>query len=86
MQTNFSRNSEAIRVSGASSKKYIVKIDADFFPEKIDIMKCLFLALILASGMVFAAPGGYIHKGGVIDFQKPLDYMDHAVHAGRVSC
>lgn len=27
--------------------------------------------------------GGYVLKGGVMDFGKPLDYFDDAVHAGN---
>ena len=41
---------------------------------------CFFLAVV---GIVHVNAGGYVLKGGVIDFGKPLDYFDQAVQAGE---
>jgi len=37
----------------------------------------------LLSGIIGVRGGGYILKGGVVDFQRPLDYMDSAIYAGN---
>ena len=42
----------------------------------------VFVLLCLA-GVSLASPGGYIAKGGVYDFKRPLDYMGDAVQAGK---
>ena len=48
--------------------------------------KCLLLAILVACvSMVVAFPGGYLAKGGVMDFKKPLDYMSAAKHAGHMA-
>ena len=41
---------------------------------------CLLVAVV---GIVDVNAGGYVLKGGVIDFGKPLDYFDQAVQAGE---
>lgn len=41
-----------------------------------------FLVLCIAS-VALASPGGYIAKGGVFDFQRPLDYVNEAKAAGQ---
>ena len=52
---------------------------------KVILSACVaFVTLTLTFGSPIPIPGGYIAKGGVIDFKKPLDYMNHAVHAGKV--
>ena len=45
--------------------------------------KALLVCLVL--GVASAMPGGYLAKGGVYDFKKPLSYMDDAVHAGKMA-
>ena len=42
---------------------------------------CLLVAVV---SIVDVNAGGYILKGGVIDFGKPLDYFDLAVQAGEI--
>lgn len=46
-------------------------------------MKVLLLCCLV--GVALASPGGYIAKGGVFDFKRPLDYMGDAVQAGKVA-
>ena len=41
----------------------------------------LYVALVFGASNAF--PGGYMAKGGVMDFKKPLDYMQEAVYAGK---
>ena len=45
-------------------------------------MKALLVVVGLAV-LVSVDAGGYIAKGGVIDFKKPLDYYQSAVQAGK---
>lgn len=45
----------------------------------------LFIPLLCLVGVALASPGGYIAKGGVFDFKRPLDYMGDAVQAGKVA-
>jgi len=47
-------------------------------------MKALLVVVGLAL-LVKVEAGGYIAKGGVIDFKKPLDYLESAVQAGKNS-
>ena len=47
-------------------------------------MKVLSICLIVAVAVVHVHAGGYVLKGGVIDFGKPLDYFDQAVQAGEM--
>jgi hypothetical protein len=47
-------------------------------------MKALLIAVGLAV-LVSVDAGGYIAKGGVIDFKKPLDYYESAVQAGELT-
>ena len=42
-----------------------------------------FLVLVCLFGVSLASPGGYIAKGGVYDFKRPLDYMNEAKNAGK---
>ena len=37
----------------------------------------------LAVSACQALPGGYLAKGGVVNFQRHLDYMEDAVQAGK---
>ena len=46
-------------------------------------MNCLSFCVLLAVGIVHVNAGGYVLKGGVVDFGKPLDYFDQAVQAGE---
>ena len=39
--------------------------------------------LAISAVHVQALPGGYLAKGGVVNFQRPLDYMHEAVNAGK---
>ena len=48
-------------------------------------MNCLSFCVLLAVAIVHVNAGGYVLKGGVVDFGKPLDYFDQAVQAGE-SC
>lgn len=50
-------------------------------------MKPIILVLFCLFAMSQAAPrpGGYIAKGGVVDFKRPLDYMSDAVQAGKMA-
>ena len=41
----------------------------------------VYVALVFGASNAF--PGGYMAKGGVMDFKKPLDYMQEAVYAGK---
>merc|ERR1712203_1319948 len=58
---------------------------ATFQSEKI--MKAIiilsFVTMAYATGCAYAHPGGYLAKGGVVDFKRPLDYMKDAVEAGK---
>merc|ERR1712203_195563 len=58
---------------------------ATFQSEKI--MKAIiilsFVTMAHATGCAYAHPGGYLAKGGVVDFKRPLDYMKDAVLAGK---
>merc|ERR1719391_854612 len=45
-------------------------------------MKLLVVAAACLSAAL-ASPGGYIYKGGVVDFKRPLDYKAAAESAGR---
>jgi hypothetical protein len=46
-------------------------------------MKVLSVSLaVFALAAVHVDAGGYVLKGGVVDFGKPLDYLDQAVQAG----
>jgi hypothetical protein len=47
-------------------------------------MKVLSICLLVAVGIVHVNAGGYVLKGGVVDFGKPLDYFDVAVQAGEI--
>jgi hypothetical protein len=38
----------------------------------------------VAVAVVHVHAGGYVLKGGVVDFGKPLDYFDIAVQAGEI--
>jgi len=42
-----------------------------------------FVTMAYATGCAYAHPGGYLAKGGVVDFKRPLDYMKDAVEAGK---
>jgi len=46
--------------------------------------KLMLLMIFVATlaGVSEVQAGGYVLKGGVMDFGKPLDYFDDAVHAG----
>ena len=46
-------------------------------------MNCLSFCVLLAVAIVHVNAGGYVLKGGVVDFGKPLDYFDQAVQAGE---
>ena len=46
-------------------------------------MKAFAICLFVAVGVVHVNAGGYVLKGGVVDFGKPLDYFDQAVQAGE---
>jgi len=52
-----------------------------------EIMKAIiilsFVTMAHALGCAHAHPGGYLAKGGVVDFKRPLDYMKDAVLAGK---
>merc|ERR1711993_85872 len=52
-----------------------------------EIMKAIiilsFVTMAYATGCAYAHPGGYLAKGGVVDFKRPLDYMKDAVEAGE---
>ena len=39
--------------------------------------------LLCMVGVALASPGGYIAKGGVFNFDRPLDYMQQAQSAGK---
>ena len=41
------------------------------------------LVLLCMAGVAIASPGGYIAKGGVFDFKRPLDYLDAGKAAGK---
>jgi hypothetical protein len=41
------------------------------------------LVLATMAAMSNARPGGYLAKGGVYDFKRPLSYLDEAVNAGK---
>jgi hypothetical protein len=43
----------------------------------------LSLCVLLAVAIAHVNAGGYVLKGGVVDFGKPLDYFDQAVQAGE---
>ena len=47
-----------------------------------DMFKFIIVAALAVSASQ-AFPGGYLAKGGVVDFQRPLDYMDSAKQAGK---
>ena len=38
-------------------------------------------AMAISASQAF--PGGYLAKGGVVDFQRPLDYIPSAKQAGK---
>merc|ERR1711894_673654 len=52
-----------------------------------EIMKAIiilsFVTMAHSLGCAHAHPGGYLAKGGVVDFKRPLDYMKDAVLAGK---
>jgi len=47
--------------------------------------KSILALLCCGLAVCLAFPGGYLAKGGVIDFKKPLDYMHMAKHAGKMA-
>ncbi len=47
-------------------------------------MNCLTIFVFVAVAVVHVHAGGYVLKGGVVDFGKPLDYFDIAVQAGEI--
>ena len=47
-------------------------------------MNCLTIFVFVAVAVVHVHAGGYVLKGGVVDFGKPLDYFDIAVQAGKI--
>jgi hypothetical protein len=49
-------------------------------------MKSFVIVMVgLAALLAGVNAGGYVAKGGVYDFKKPLDYYDQAVNAGKAS-
>ena len=49
----------------------------------VDMMKLLVVAAACCLSAALASPGGYIYKGGVVDFKRPLDYKAAAESAGK---
>ena len=47
--------------------------------------KCILALACWGVASCLAFPGGYLAKGGVLDFQRPLDYMQMAKHAGKMA-
>ena len=41
------------------------------------------ILLLCLAGVSLAFPGGYIAKGGVFNFRRPLDYLGEAQAAGK---
>ena len=41
------------------------------------------ILLLCLAGVALASPGGYIAKGGVFNFQRPLDYLEAGKAAGK---
>ena len=48
-------------------------------------MKLIAVVVVgIAALFTGAEAGGYVAKGGVYDFKRPLDYLDQAVKAGKL--
>ena len=49
-------------------------------------MKLIAVVVVVGIAALFtgAEAGGYVAKGGVYDFKRPLDYLDQAVKAGKL--
>ena len=47
--------------------------------------KCILALACWGVASCLAFPGGYLAKGGVVDFKRPLDYMHMAKHAGKMA-
>ena len=46
-------------------------------------MKAVLLLCLAGVALASPKPGGYIAKGGVFDFKRPLDYLDAGKAAGK---
>lgn len=46
-------------------------------------MNIFAIVTLCTFGAIHGLPGGYLAKGGVYDFKRPLDYFEDATHAGK---